>query len=126
MTRLSVLVTLYAALLALCGTALLFAPAEVGALVDGEAGGTVVAQLLGAALLGLAVTAGVARRSILGGIYGRAVVAGHQAFAVVGALTLLGNRPAQAGAGYVVLLGVLLAGAGLFSRLLVRGPRPEA
>ena len=118
------LIAAYAALLALCGGALLFAPSEVGALVSGrEVGTPVLVQLLGAALLGFAAADWVARRSVLGGIYGRAVVAGNLAFAFIGALTLLGSVPAEPGVAFWLLLVVLVAGTATFGWLLFRGPR---
>ena len=62
-----------------------FAPAEAGRTLSGaEASDLVLVQLLGAALLGIGAASWVARRSLLGGIYGRAVVVGNQVFAFVG------------------------------------------
>lgn len=121
-------VAAYAALLALCGVALLFAPSEVEALVSGGGHGVpVLAQLLGGALLGFAAANWLARHSVLGGIYGRAVVAGNLAFAFVGTLSLLGGTPAEPGVGFWALLAVLMTGAVLFGWLLFRGgPRPES
>ncbi len=118
----SSLVTLYAALLFAGGLALLFAPEEIGATVD-PAAGSVFPQLLAAALLGFGVVSWTARRALLGGVYGRAVVAGNQAFAFVGALSLLGRIGDGLGAGFWVLLGVFGYGAVLYTVLLLRGAR---
>jgi hypothetical protein len=74
----------YAAL----GFALLFLPGETAAMLGQIPGNTPVYQLLAAALLGFAAMNWVARGSALGGIYGRAVVAGNQAHLTIGALLL--------------------------------------
>lgn len=117
------LVTLHAVLLLLAGVALLFAPVEVSAVVE-QAPPTpsVFPQLLGAAFIGFAAANWIARHSVLGGIYGRAVVAGTQAFSFVGALTLLGDLPAAPGLGFWLLLFVLVYGAVLYSVLFFRSP----
>lgn len=112
-------------LLALCGIALLFQPQVTGSWTDEGAQMHVLNQVLGAALLGFAAANWIARRSMLGGIYGRAIVAGNQVFALVGALVLLGSTPAQPNPGYWLLFALLAAGAALFSWLLIRGPRVE-
>jgi hypothetical protein len=106
----------YAGLLATAGLVLLFAPETVGSQP------LVVAQLVGAAFLGFASLTWTARGLVLGGIYGRAVVAGNQTFAVVGALVLgrqlLDAPSVAAGIGFVVLL----LGAVLFGVVLRRSP----
>lgn len=117
----------YAVLLALCGAAFLFAPGEVGALVgDGDVTVPQLAQLFGAALLGFGAANWIARRSMLGGIYGRSVVAGNLAFAFVGALSLLGNFPDAPGPTLWVLLVILGIGSVLFGWLMFRGPRSDS
>ncbi len=113
------LLRLYAALLATAGAVLLFAPEASGAT---DARGLVLAQLVGAALLGFAALNWTARGVVLGGIYGRAVVVGNLAFSVVGALVLgrsLLNAPDLA---VGALFGVLAFGAALYSVLLRRSP----
>jgi hypothetical protein len=67
---------------------LLFAPDEVSGLLVPDTAGPVLVQLLGAALLGCASANWIARGSALGGIYGRAVVAGNQTHLTIGALLL--------------------------------------
>ncbi|HEX9953336.1 MAG TPA: hypothetical protein VGB53_16310 [Rubricoccaceae bacterium] len=106
----------YAGLLAVAGLVLLFAPEAVGSEPP------VVAQLVGAAFLGFASLTWTARGLVIGGIYGRAVVAGNQTFSVVGALVLgrhlLDGPSVAAGIGF----GILLLGAVLFGVVLRRSP----
>jgi hypothetical protein len=108
--------------LGLLGIAFLFAGRDVGGLAG--AGGEVepVASLLGAALLGFGAMNWIARGSILGGIYGRAVVVANQVHFSVGALVLLKRGIVTGGSGMVWALAfVYLLGAALFAYLL-RGP----
>ena len=119
------LVALYAVLLGAAGVVWLFAPETA----QPDANGTplVLAQTVGAALIGFAATNWTARRLYLGGIYGRAVVVGNQGFAFVAALVLLTGRPPAPALGYWLVLLVLVFGAGLFSVLMLRPPAlPEA
>lgn len=81
--------TATALVLALLGGALLLAPAETGAAILPGAAAPILAQLLGAALLGFAAMNWTARGSALGGIYGRAVVAANQTHFMIGALVLV-------------------------------------
>lgn len=121
----STLVSIYAVLLLLAGTILLFVPETVSP--GGEAGvlaSSLIPQLLGAAFLGIGVANWLARRSLLGGIYGRAVVGGTQAFSFIGCLVLLRGFASDGGAAYWILLAVLSYGALLFSFLLFRGGQP--
>ncbi len=71
--------------------ALIFAPAEIGAALGAvETGkGTILLQLYGAALFGLAMTGWMVKDSVIGGIFGRSYVVGNTAHAVVGASALL-------------------------------------
>jgi hypothetical protein len=98
------------------GLLLLFAPQEAGALLGQEASHLALHQLLGAALLGFASMNWVARGSALGGIYGRAVIAGNQTHLTVGALLLVKNgldstntQPA-----YWAIAGIYVVGAACF------------
>ncbi len=107
------------ALSALCfaaiGVLLLFAPEEVGGAVIPLAGGGPLVQLLAAALIGFGVMNWTARGSVLGGIYGRAVVAGNQTHLTVGALLLAKHGLVAGGSpAYSILTGVYVLGAGLF------------
>lgn len=125
MARVSAWVTAYAVLLAAAGVVLLFAPEAVFPAVRPTGPSALAAQLLGAALLGFAALCWAGRGALLGGIYGRPIVVGNQAFAVVGTLVLLGERPPAPGAGLWGLLAVLGSGAVLWSVLLFRSPRPN-
>lgn len=106
--------------LAAVGTALLFAGKEtIGALLqrpDVEP----LASLFGGALVGFAAMSWTARSSILGGIYGRAVVVGNQAHFAIGALVLVKHGMVAGGpAGFWVLTGLYVLGTGLFAYLLL-------
>jgi hypothetical protein len=114
-------VTASALVLAALGIALLIAPGETtAAILPGAAAPPILAQLLGAALLGFAAMNWTARGSALGGIYGRAVVAANQAHLVIGALILVrraldGGAPTPA---YWLLAAVYVLGALFFSYLM--------
>lgn len=97
------------------GALLLFAPDEVGRTIIPHASGAPLLQLLGAALLGFGAMNWIARGSVLGGIYGRAVVAGNQTHLTIGALLLVKHGLVAGGsAAYWILTGVYVLGAGLF------------
>lgn len=80
-----------AILLGALALALIFAPEVVLARLAPEPFGaaSLFAQLYGAALFGLAITAWFARTMLLGGIYGKAVVAGGFGHSLVGVFALL-------------------------------------
>jgi hypothetical protein len=105
------------------GGLLLFAPAEMGPAILPSTGGGPLVQLLGAALLGFGAMNWIARGSILGGIYGRAVVGANQTHLTVGALLLVthgidaGGSPA-----FWLLTGVYVLGAALFGYLFMKRP----
>jgi hypothetical protein len=82
-------VTVSALCLAIVGAMLLFAPDEASSVLMPGCGHPVLVQLLGAALLGFGAANWIARGAALGGIYGRAVVAGNQTHLTVGALLLV-------------------------------------
>jgi len=110
------------AISALCfaaiGVLLLFAPGEVGRTLIPRADGGPLVQLLGAALLGVGAMNWTARGSVLGGIYGRAVVAGNQTHLTVGAILLVKHGFVAGGSpAYWILTGVYVLGAGLFLHL---------
>jgi len=125
MKHTSELLTLYAGTLVLVGIALLFAPEEVSTAMSHEEGAThaLSVQLLGAAFIGFASSNWVVRHAPVGGIYGRAVVVGNQAFSLVGALALIGGFPATPGPAFWILLFVFGGGAALHGMLLWRGPQ---
>ncbi len=124
MKSISALVSLYAVVLLMAGVGLLFAPEAFSPIAEGTASQPLVlAQLIGAALLGFGTASWTARKTILGGIYGRAVVVGNQMFAFVGALVLLKSVPATPTPAFWGLLLVLALGAALYSVLLFRSPK---
>lgn len=83
-----------------------------------------LAQLYGAALFGLAMTSWLARTMLLGGIYGKAVVTGGFAHALVGAFALLHALRASADNALVwgacVVYALLAIGFG--TMMFGRGP----
>lgn len=80
-----------AVVFAVLGLLLLFAAEDLSMLTGSEHSNHPLLQLLGAALLGFAATNWIARGSALGGIYGRAVLAGNQTHLTVGTILLV-NR----------------------------------
>jgi hypothetical protein len=112
-------VALSAICMAAIGGLLLFAPAEMTAMLLVRTDNTPLVQLLGAALLGFAAMKWIARSSLLGGIYGKSVLAGNQTHFTVGALLLLKHGLVAGGsAAYWALTGVYVLGAGLFLYLV--------
>jgi len=105
--------------LAALGLALLFAGDEVMGAVFATPVAEPLPAIFGAALLGFASMNWIARHNILGGIYGRAVVAANQTHLTIGAIVLVkhglshGGRP-----GYWVVALLYVAGAALFTVLL--------
>jgi hypothetical protein len=79
-----------AAVLGIAALALIFAPELVLArlAIGPAAGALLLGQLYGAALFGLAIIGWFARTMLLGGIYGRAIVVGGFAHALVGVFAL--------------------------------------
>jgi hypothetical protein len=101
------------------GTLLLFAPQEVSEALTPGRGDSPLIPLLGAALLGFGAMNWIARGSILGGIYGRAVVAGNQTHLTIGGL-LLAKQGVGIGAtnpAFWVLTGLYVFGAAFFGYL---------
>jgi hypothetical protein len=117
-------VTLCAVCLLGFGLLLLVAPAEVGTRLATGNDARVVAQLLGAALIGHGAMTWIARASLLGGIYGRAVTAGNQVHFTIGAFVLIDRGLSQNVT--VTHWGVVtfyLVGAAFFAwRVFGRGP----
>jgi hypothetical protein len=83
--------------------ALIFAPEIVLArfAVEPSAGALMLGQLYGAALFGTAMTTWFARTMLLGGIYGRSIVVGGFAHALVGVFALFHSLRALPGNAYV-------------------------
>jgi len=112
-------VTLSALGLLVVGGLLLIAREEVGAALVPHDAGSPLISLLGGALVGFGAMNWIARRSALGGIYGRAVVVGNQVHFVVGSLVLLRHGFSMGGSPmYWVIAGLYILGAALFSFLL--------
>jgi hypothetical protein len=98
---------------------LLIAPEEVGRLLISGTAGLPLVQLLGAAFLGFGAMNWIARGSVLGGIYGRAVVAGNQVHLTIGAIVLVRHAfVAECSPVYWALTGIYVLGAAVFSYLL--------
>jgi hypothetical protein len=109
------------------GIACVFAGDEVAGRF-GIASAEPFASLLGGALVGLGAANWMVRGSLLGGIYGRAIVTGNQVHFVVGAAALLRRATGAQPPAFWALTAFYVAGAVLFSYLLLfaRGvPRPE-
>ncbi|MES2356988.1 MAG: hypothetical protein V4529_01470 [Gemmatimonadota bacterium] len=90
-------------ILGITAVVLIFAPTELAASIGTPHAReiTILLQLYGAALFGLAMTGWMVRGAIVGGIFGRSYVVGNAAHAFVGAFTLA--RPAlEAGAAPVL------------------------
>ncbi len=121
MNHTSTLVKLYAVCQGALGVLLLLVPESAGLLdSSAETPGLVLYQLIGAAFIGFAFGNWTARESILGGIYGRAVVVGNQTFSFIGTMVVVGDFPDDPEWGYYFLAAVLLFGMILFSILQFR------
>jgi hypothetical protein len=112
-------VTVFAVCLAVAGAVLLFAPDEASSMLAPGSSHSILVQLLGAALLGWAVAIWTARGTLLGGIYGRAIVAGNQMHLTVGAVVLVthGVNAGAAHPAYWALAAFYVLGALFFSYL---------
>jgi hypothetical protein len=112
-------VTVSALWLAAAGAALLFAPDEARGVIAPGSGPAIVAQLLGAALLGWGAACWIVRGAPVGGIYGRAIVAGNQMHLTVGALLLVrhGVEAGSAHPAYWLLTVMYVLGAVFFGYL---------
>lgn len=110
------------------GLAFLFAGEEVARAIFGTPVAEPMPSLLGAALLGFAAMNWIARHHILGGIYGRSVVAANQMHLVIGALTLVKYGFARgASPGLWMMTALYVAGAAFFTALTMsRGLKPKA
>ena len=113
-------VTISALCSSIVGAILLFAPDEASRVLMLVSGDPILAQLLGAALLGFGAANWTARGALLGGIYGRAVVAGNQMHLMVGAFVLVthGVNVSAPHPAYWVLTLLYVLGAAFFSYLM--------
>jgi hypothetical protein len=115
-----------AIVLGVAALALIFAPELTLARLSiaPTVGASAIAQLYGAALFGLAMTSWLARTMLLGGIYGKAVVSGGFAHALVGAFAMLHTLRASSGTALVwgaSAVYILLA-IGFGTLMFGRGP----
>lgn len=117
-----------AAVLAALGLLLSFAPEETLAYLGQPGTGAVpvLLQLAGALYLGFAVMNWTAKGSVLGGIYGRAIVLGNFLHFTMGALALL-KAAIDPGFGTIiwVLTGIYAVFALLFGRMLFMHPATQ-
>jgi hypothetical protein len=127
-TSRSWIVTFFAVSLAILGLVFLFAPQEMGVTIFGRNDVEPMMSLLGGAIVSFGVMNWIARKSALGGIYGRIVVAPNQAHFVIGSLVLLKHGAMVGGTGlYWALCAFYVAGAIFFSFLLFgSGMKPPA
>lgn len=119
LTRASALV------LVLAGAALLFAPVEAlsRTVPDIPPSAAWLGQLLGAAWLGLATMNWLARFTMVGGIYGRAIVSANAAAYFVSAMVMLSaGRRLGFSTSMLVIAIVALVMAAVYGYLLFRGP----
>ena len=117
-----------AAVLAALGLLLSFAPEETLAFLGHPSTGTVpiLLQLAGALYLGFALMNWTAKGSVLGGIYGRAVLLGNFLHFTMGALALLTAVIAPGhGAILWALTGIYAVFALLFGRMLFTHPAKQ-
>ena len=90
-TKAKAIMTDSALVLAICGVAASFLPQEILAVIGGppHVVMTAIVQLLGALLLAFAMVDWMAKDSLIGGIYNRAVAVGNLVHFAVGAITLI-------------------------------------
>jgi hypothetical protein len=107
---------------------LIFAPELVLArfAVEPSAGALMLGQLYGAALFGTAMTTWFARTMLLGGIYGRSIVVGGFAHALVGVFALFHTLRASPGNAYVWGASAIYAVLALWFGALMFGPGPAS
>ncbi len=114
-----------AAVMAAIGLVLSFAPVEALALLGHPASGLlpVLLQLAGALYLGFAFMNWTAKGSVLGGIYGRAIVLGNFLHFTMGALALLKVAIGPGGEASIwILSAVYVVFAVWFARTLFTQP----
>jgi hypothetical protein len=117
-----------AAVLGVAALALIFAPELVLArfAIEPTAGALVLGQLYGSALFGLAITSWFARTMLLGGIYGRSIVVGGFAHALVGVFALLHALRASPGNPFVWAACILYAALAIWFGALMFGRGPAS
>ena len=95
-------------LLALSGTALVFLPLEIVAVLGsaGGAGVPVLAQLFGSALIAIGFINWNSRANLMGGIYGRPLALGNFFFFAVSAISVAKERSHLPPFALVIILGL--------------------
>jgi hypothetical protein len=108
--------------------ALIFAPELVLArfAIEPSAVALTLGQLYGAALFGIAMTTWFARTMLLGGIYGRAIVVGGFAHALVGVFALFHTLRVSHGNAWVWGAFAIYAALALFFGALMFGRGPAS
>jgi len=123
------LMTISALVYALLGLAFLFLTEEMETALGLPGGANVLVAMWSAALLGFASMNWASRASILGGIYGRAIVVGNQTHATVGLIVLI-NQALGTGAEVTPLSAVTVFAyalqAALFGFLMLHHPMADA
>jgi hypothetical protein len=118
------LMTAASIVLGVTGIALSFLPQEITLLLDAHTTTTltIILQLLGALYFGFAMLNWLAKETLLGGIYGRPIVAGNVTHFVIGALALL-KVLSQNHEIVILIAAILYAVFGvLFSMVMYRNP----
>jgi hypothetical protein len=117
-----------ALLLAALGTILLFAADAVDGRLFVTSAPRPLTALLGVALIAFGVMNWTAKGSILGGIYGRAIVVGNQTHFLGGMLVLLTSADVARGTPvFWAVAGVYLYGVALFTFLMLgSGVKPRS
>lgn len=117
-----------ALLLGAAALALIFAPelVLVRLAVEPGVGALLLGQLYGAVLFGLAMTTWFARTMLLGGIYGRSIVVGGFAHALIGVLALFHALRASMGNAYVWGAFVVYAALAIWFGALMFGRGPAS
>ena len=117
-----------AAVLGAAALVLIFAPelALACVAIEPTAGALVLGQLYGSALFGIAVSTWFARTMLLGGIYGRGVVVGGFAHALVGVFALFHALRASFGNACVWAAFIVYAALAIWFGALMFGRGPAS
>lgn len=122
----SQLVSITSILYAVAGIVLLFFSSEAGNMLGMPEGADIAVSMWGTGLLGFGIMNWTARKSILGGIYGRAVVVGSQMHATVGFILLLKIfQPTDSFENWLLTVLLIVYGltAALFTYLMLNHPK---
>ncbi len=119
------LMTAASIVLGATGIVLSFLPQEISTLLHAHTTTTltVILQMLGALYFGFAMLNWLAKDSLLGGIYGRPIVAGNVAHFVIGALALLKVLSQNQEIAILIAAIVYTVFAVMFSLVMYKNPR---